>query len=148
MAKTDKKGRTQYEHFTKVFIRTLKSDAWRAMSPKAQMLHIWLQLEWKGPKNNNNGGIKLSYRQAAKRLGLGENTVMKAFHELQAKGFLVVTRLGALGVEGEARGPSYELTDIGLGRDRPRRLYLQWDPNNEFEVARHPANNPKGLRGK
>lgn len=115
----------------------MESAAWRALSTKAQVLHIWLRLEWKGPKFNNNGMIRLSYRQAAFRLGVRINTAMRAFHELQAKGFIVVTRLGALGVEGEARGPTYELTDIGLLRATPRNLFQQWPDQGDFDVIRH-----------
>lgn len=147
MAKYDNKGRSKYEHFTKVFRSLLSTDAWRALTPKAQMLYIWLRFEWKGPQNNNNGKIKLSCRQAAHRLGVSDNTAMKAFQELQAKGFTVVTKMGALGVDGEARGPSLELTDIGMAKSVPRRLYLKWKLGEDFEVARHPANNPKGRRG-
>ena len=62
---------------------------------------------------------------------------MRAFHELQAKGFIVVTELGALGVEGEARGPKFELTDIGLPNKQPRNLFCKWSPGKDFEVARH-----------
>lgn len=119
MAKVDKKGRNKHEQGTFMPRRLLSSEAWKAMSPKAQMTYIWLRLEWKGPQYNNNGKIKLSYRQAANLLGIGVNAAMKGFHELQAKGFIVVTQLGALGVEGMARGPAYELTDIGLPKNQP-----------------------------
>ena len=79
----------------------------------------------------------MSYRQAAARLGVSVNTAMAAFHELQSKGFIIVTRLGALGVEGEARGPTYELTDIGLPNELAKRSYLQWPKHGDFKVVRH-----------
>lgn len=144
MSKPNKKGRNTQEYGTFIQRRLVTADAWRALTPKAQILYVILRLEWNGPKYNNNGKIKLSYRQAAALIGIGLNTVMSAFHELQAKGFIVVTKLGALGVEGEARGPSYELTDIGLPGERPRNLFLQWKPGVDFEVTRHIANNPTG----
>lgn len=147
MGKDDHRGRSKNEHGTFIQRSLMETAAWRAMSPKAQMLYIWLRLEWKGAKFNNNGKIKLSCRQAARCLGVSENTAMRAFHELQEKGFVVVTKLGALGIEGEARGPSLELTNIGMANDRPRNLFLDWSPSKKFEVARHPANNPSGRRG-
>ena len=147
MSKFDKNGRSKHDHGTYIQRELISSDAWRAMSPKSQVLYIWLRLEWKGARMNNNGKIKLSYRQAAKLIGIGVNTAMQAFHELQAKGFIVVTQLGALGVEGEARGPSYELTDIGMPNARPQHLYRQWRSGHDFEVVRHHANNPFGYRG-
>lgn len=137
MSKSDKRGRSHADHGTYMVRRVMEAEAWRAMSPKAQIIHIWLRMEWKGAKFNNNGSIRLSYRQAAARVGISVNAAMRGFHELQAKGFVVVTKLGALGVEGEARGPTYELTDIGMPDRRPRNLFLQWRPDAEFEVVRH-----------
>jgi DNA-binding transcriptional MocR family regulator len=137
MGKRDHRGNRTKEHGTFVRRELMSSPAWRAMSPKAQVLYIWLRLEFKGANFNNNGKIRLSYRQAAQRIGITVNTAMQAFHELQSKGFIVVTRLGALGVEGEARGPTYELTDIGLPNKSARLLYRAWKPGKDFKVVRH-----------
>ena len=82
-------------------------------------------------------------------MGISVNTASKAFHSLQAKGFIVITKYGALGVEGEARGPSYELTEISLPHENaPRKLFRQWRKGNDFEFKLHNANNPNGLNGK
>jgi hypothetical protein len=44
--KTDKTGRTQSgDKFAKVFLVTMQSPAWRALSPYAQRLHPWLLLD-------------------------------------------------------------------------------------------------------
>jgi len=137
MKKRDKNGSQMSDHGTFVKRSIMETPAWRALSPKAQMIYIWLKLEWKGARYNNNGKIRLSYRQAAARVGIGTNTAMRGFHELQAKGFILVTRLGALGVEGEARGPSYELTEIGCPHQEPRRLFNKWRSGRDFEVKRH-----------
>ena len=144
MTKKDHRGRTKADHGTYVPRRLLSSDAWAAMSPKAQMIYIWLRLERKGAKFNNNGKIRFSYRQAARCLGVGVNAAMHGFHELQAKGFIVITQLGALGIEGEARGPTYELTDIGMPNTSPNNLYLKWRPENDFEITCHHSNAPHG----
>lgn len=129
----------------------METLAWKALSPKAQALYPWLKFEWHGPKSNNNGKIQFSCRQASEALGIGTNAAMYALRELQEKGFIVVTRLGALGVEGEARGPSYELTEIplpGSERHDGRRLYKNWQEGHDFPVAQHPANNPSGRNGR
>jgi len=137
VSRKDKKGRSIHEHGTYIQRSLLSSEAWRALPPKAQMTYIWLRLEWKGPQFNNNGKIRLSYRQAAQRVGISTNAAMGGFHELQAKDFIIVTKLGAPGVEGEARGPTYELTDIGLPGKQPKRLFLKWNQDQECEVVRH-----------
>lgn len=129
----------------------MQEQAWRALSPKAQVLYFWLKLEWKGARFNNNGKIQFSYRQACDRIGISINTVGGAFHELQAKGFIAVKVLGSLGVEGEARGPSYELTELampGTEKTMGRMLYKQWRPGHDYEVVKHNVNNPTGQNGK
>ena len=115
-AKTDKTGRSQSgDKFTKMFLTTMQSSAWRALSPYAQRLYPWLLHEWSGPKANNNGRISLSVRQAAEALGCNRETARRAFHDLQAKGFLVVTRCAALGTVGEACRHAYEITELVEG---------------------------------
>ncbi|MFO1176562.1 MAG: hypothetical protein U1E48_15405 [Paracoccaceae bacterium] len=153
MAKgVNKTGRDKREHGTFVRRAFMEMPAYRALSAKAQILYLWLKLEWKGEKynNNNNGRIRLSLRQAASRIGIGINAAGDAFHDLQAKGFIVCTELGALGVTGEARGPSFELTEIvmpGSGSHVGSMLYKDWQPGHDFPVARHNVNNPSGRNG-
>lgn len=137
MPKHNKTGRNKGEHGTFVRRRLMSSDAWRALSPKAQILYIWLRLEWKGARYNNNGRIQLSYRQAASLIGIGVNAAMSAFHELQAKGFAVVKEMGTLGVQGMAKSPRYELTDLPLPNAAPRSLYLEWKSGSDFQIVRH-----------
>ena len=146
MPKHKRTGRNKSEHGTFITRRLMSTDAWRALSPKAQMSYLWLRLEWKGMQFNNNGRIQLSCRQAAEKLGVGANAAMVAFHELQAKGFIVVKEMGALGVKGMARGPKYELTEIGVGTEFPRQLYLKWKAGADFEVVRHRRAKPKKAR--
>lgn len=139
------------DHGTYVRRALMETPAFRALSPKAQILLLWLKLEWKGANFNNNGKIRLSVRQAAGRLGVSVNTAAEAFRELQAKGFIVVTQMGSLGVEGEARGPSYELTEHPLPLSdsaEGRKLYLEWKLGRDFPVARHNVNNPAGRNGR
>lgn len=147
----EKKNEQKAEHFTAMVRNMMETPAWRSLSQSAQALYPWLRLEWRGPKANNNGKLRLSVRQAAQRMGCGPNTAARAFHDLQAKGFLVVTEGARLGLSGEAKSPTYELTEIGLPHgDKPggRKLYLQWQYGHDFPVTRAAANNPKGRNGK
>ncbi len=146
-----KKGSAATEHYTQ-FTRSLGEEpAFRAMSPKAQILYVWLRLEWHGDKANNNGKICLSHRQAATRLGVNRNSIGSAFFDLQAKGFIVVKKMAALGVQGEGRCPEYELTELPLPGAIPRvgrKLYQKWKPGCDFEVMKHPVKNPNGGKGR
>jgi hypothetical protein len=114
----DRRNEARTEHFTAMVRNMMETPAWRALSPCAQALYPWLRLEWHGAKANNNGRIVLSVRQAAERMRVGINTAARAFHDLQAKGFLVVKKPAHLGMKGQATSPEFELTEIALpGKD-------------------------------
>lgn len=145
----DKKNENKNGHFTLAFRATMETDAWRALSSTAQALYPFIKLEWKGPKANNNGKLRLSVRQAAERLGCSKNTAAKAFHELQAKGFIVQTKGGCLSGGPDAQSPWYEVTEIVLPPSKvKRKLYLNWRPGQDLEVLKATTNNPKGLNGR
>ncbi|MEX0319028.1 MAG: hypothetical protein AB3N21_13805 [Ruegeria sp.] len=147
----DRKNEQRGEHWTKLVRNMMETPAWRALSPVAQALYPWLRLEWHGPDNNNNGRIGLSVRQAAERLGVTRNTAANGFRELQAKGFIAVTRPPKLGDSGVASSPLFELTEISLPtsrRDGGRRLYKQWSEGADFPVVKAPIHNPMGTNGK
>lgn len=147
----DRKNENRREHFTAMFRSTLETPAWRALSTTAQALYPWIKLEWRGPKANNNGKLRLSVRQASQKMGVSNNTAARAFHDLQAKGFLVVTEPARLGMSGDAKAPAFELTEIGrLGTDKPSgsKLYNEWRDGADFPILKTIANNPLGTNGK
>ena len=103
-----KYSKAEREHFAKITRRFIEEDAYRALSSHAKALYVVLKFEWKGPRANNNGCITFSVRQAAEALGISPDTAAKAFYDLQAKGFIVVTEIGHPGVWGLAKGNQYE----------------------------------------
>ena len=139
------------EHWTKLVRTTMEEPAWKALSTSAQALYPHLKLQWRGPNNNNNGKIRFSVRQASKSLGVGRDTAARAFHDLQAKGFLVVTEPARLGLSGEAKAPAFEITELKcLASEKPdgRKLYKQWKEGHDFPIHKADANNPKGRNQK
>lgn len=138
------------EHFTKMIRNHMELPAWRELSTAAQAVYPWLKLEWKGPKANNNGQIEISVRQLARNVGVTPTTASKALHDLQRKGWLVVTKPACLGLAGCARGNLYELTELVLPGDksRPHSLFCKWRRGADFEVAQIRSNNPLGVNGK
>lgn len=143
----DRKNERRTEHFTAMTRNMMETPAWRALSPTAQALYPWLRLEWRGAKANNNGKLRLSVRQAAERMGVNMKTAARAFHDLQAKGFVVVMEPARLGLGGEAKSPAIELTELGLPYgDKPsgRRLYLNWCQGADFCIQKGAVHNPLG----
>lgn len=143
-----KKRREDKEHFVNIKRRLLETPAFRALSAHAKALYPVLKLEWKGPRSNTNGRIVYSIRQAAAYLGCSKATAQKALWDLQAKGFIEVRQIAHPGLEGEARSHEYELTELPMaGREKPRELFLEWSPDNEFPVVKAKAHNPRGKNG-
>lgn len=138
------------EHWTKLIRHSLEEPAWRALSTTAQALYPWLKFEWRGVDANNNGKIRLSVRQAGERLGVRPATAALAFHDLQRKGWIVQTEAACLGIEGAAKSPAYELTELKMpGAERDgRKLYRDWRPGHDYPVAGTSANNPTGRNGR
>lgn len=137
------------EHWTKMLRQTMETPAWQALPPAAQALYPWLKLEWRGPQANNNGRLRLSVRDAAARVGVTPDTAARAFHDLQAKGFIVMTEHAVLGVEGAAKCPAYELTELAPpGATGGRKLYQNWRAGADFLVQKARAHNPRGANGK
>lgn len=151
-SKTNKTGRNdkREEHYAKMHRRTMETPAWRDLSTTAQALYPWLVLEWHGPQWNNNGMVQLSVRQAAHRLGVSVNAAARAFHDLQAKGFIVAREVACLGIDGSARSTSFEITELAMRGTEGisgRKLYVQWSPGNDHPVRKPNTNNPEGRNG-
>lgn len=149
--KLNRKGRSAgSEHWTKMIRTTMETSAWRALSSTAQALYPWLKMEWKGPDANNNGKIRLSTRQAGERLGVRPDTAAEAFRDLQRKGFIVQTEAACLGVEGSAKSPAYEITELKMpgSEGDGRKLYRDWRPGTDFPVSATSPNNPRGRNGR
>ncbi len=128
----------------------MEEPAWRALSSTGQALYVWLKLEWHGPDANNNGKIRLSVRQAAERLGVDRKTAARAFHDLQAKGWIIITEHARLGIDGAACSPAFELTELKMPTSQTpggRMLYRDWREGCDFPVHQTNANNPRGING-
>ena len=146
----DRRNEQPKEHWTKMLRQTMEEPAWRALSPMAQALYPWLKFEWRGPQANNNGKIRLSVRQAADRIGCSINAAARAFHELQAKGFITVRENACLGIDGAAKSPAYELTELKMPGSEAKdgsKLYRQWREGQDFSIVKAVTNNPSGRNG-
>jgi hypothetical protein len=88
----------------------------------------------------NNGRVFLSTRDAASMVGVCQRTAMKAFRELQAKGFIRVTQLGTLGSEGRGKATSFLLTECGTQEKfEGTKDYLNWREGSDFPVQKGTA---------
>jgi hypothetical protein len=84
-------------------------------------------------------------------MGVSQNTAQRAFHDLQAKGFIVVKQSTRLGSAGKGKSTAYEITELGLpGRNdvHGSKLYRKWENGRDFRICKSMANNPSGRNGK
>ncbi|WP_297775640.1 hypothetical protein [uncultured Roseovarius sp.] len=137
----DKRNESKKEAVTVLRLDVMRTPAWRALSIPAQALYPWIKLEWRGAKFNNNGKLRLSVRQAAECMGCNIKTAMRAFQELQAKGFIIQTEGACLGTGGMGKAPAYELTEIlPVGGQGPgRQWFMNWSEGHDFPVKLSPA---------
>lgn len=145
----DKKNERRRDYGTMMHLSVMRSEAWRALGSGAQALYVWLRLEWRGADYNNNGRIALSVRQAAKAMGVSTDTAARAFHDLQAKGFILVKAQAHLGTKGKGKSNIFELTEIAMpGASSGSRRYKQWRKGQDFAVVSPRSNNPTGRNGR
>lgn len=144
--KIDRSGRNTYEQFVKMTRKVMIHPAFIALSGNAKVLYQHIKMQAYGERNGN---VRLTVEDARYLLGISTNTATKAFHDLQAKGFVVMTSFGTLGVEGKRNSPTYAVTEYPIAPETvPRLTFLEWQPDHDFPVLRHVTNNPNGWNGK
>ena len=100
----------------------LKTEAWRNLSLPSRCLYIELKRRYVG---NNNGSIKLSYRECENLLGLHRNSIGQRFVELQKMGFITKTSepyLGPSGIGQTANWLLEEYVDDRTGHPAGKRF--------------------------
>lgn len=126
----EKKGRSGgSRRFVLIDHRLLSSPAYRALSPNGRTLLIELAMLEDG---SNNGGLFLSVRDAAARMGVVDlKAATRAFDELQGLGFIAMTADAHFAVKaGEgSRARTWRLTWQAVGgKQGPTHEYEQLEP--------------------
>ena len=137
-----KPSKAKMPAFTPMIHNTMDTAAYQSLSPVAECLYLRLKRR-AGYNGDRNGRLFYSVREAADDLGCHQDTVRTAFYLLQARGFIVPTQIGALGVAGEGKATTWRLTELGTPQNaRPSKEYVNWTSGNDFPVKRgkSPAN--------
>ena len=117
----DKKGRSKYdEQFLPIPYSMASSDAWRCLSGAAVKVYVELRSRYNG---SNNGRLFLSLNDAARLLGIGKQTAMRAFDDLEEKGFIVMTKRGNW--YGRT-ATEWRVTDRSHDGNHPTNDWKQW----------------------
>jgi hypothetical protein len=109
------------ERFVKLDHYILKSAAWAALEPDAVkvLLAVWMRYN-----GMNNGEITFSIREA-EPFGLKKDRAARAFKQLQALGFLEMTRDSGFNVKTRA-SRVWRLTMLPTGTRLASKEFMRW----------------------
>ncbi len=113
------------------------SEAFMSLSGAALRVYVLLHRRYNG---TNNGDLSLSLEEGAKLLGLGKETVRRAFAELEEKGFIRKTRQGHF--HGRM-ATTYAVTDREHGSKPPTNDWQKWRPPTAKKKFVDPSQNRK-----
>jgi hypothetical protein len=140
-----KTNEKRQEQFTKWIRAHHTLPAWKALSFPARDAYFHLRVrcfadtaQMRSIVRNNNGQIYRAARDLADDMGCSPKTAMAALADLQAKGWIVATELGCLGVEGMGKAPKFRLTmlDMGSGNSRvsATKEPTLWQEGRDYEI--------------
>jgi hypothetical protein len=121
-----RKDKGRLPPFVPLFIATLDSRAWGALSHGARSLYVALKRQ----ADHAHNTAYLSTRVAARKLISGRDKVREWFAELEHYGFIVMIAPGHLGSDGMGKAPHWRLTEKGTtrgGYEAPTNDFLKWD---------------------
>ncbi len=121
--KVNAKGRNDTEQYVPMPYTMVRHRAWRSLSGPAVKVWVELRSRFNG---RNNGDLSLSLDEAARLLGIGKTTALRAFAELEAKGFIKMTRRG----QWYGRmATTWAVTDRSHKGHLPSRDWKNWTPD-------------------
>jgi hypothetical protein len=131
--RTDATGRSKGGdgHHARLYRWEIESSAYRSLSVGARALLVELKALYNG---NNNGGLFLSAREAAKRLNAGRSFASRRFLELQDKGFIRPKEIGAFNrkaLAGSGMATSWVLTEFPIGNAAAgTKDFMRWQSSD------------------
>jgi len=128
------------DRYVKIESSWFESPAFRDLCPLSRCLLIEFVSIY---RPGRNGKLVLSTRQAAKRIGVAENTVIKSFHDLVEHGFLILTSHQKW-MQGMAR--EVELTVRGKDVRAPKDSWREWKPGKPVATLYRKKTRPQKLR--
>ena len=110
----------------KIYHAMMRTHAWRALSPKARAAYLEISMRY-GGVGSNNGRIPYSSRELEQNLKVGRKTALRTFKELEAHGFIAMTKKGRYGAK-RTYASEWRLTEFAcdVSGTPPTHDYRQW----------------------
>jgi hypothetical protein len=115
------------EPYVRHFRWQLNCPAWKSLSMTARCLEMELKALYNG---SNNGDLFLSIREAAKRLGVANNTAGKAFKELEEHGFIRPKQRGNFNWKAR-HATAWVLTEFEYANQPASKDFMRWRPEEK-----------------
>ncbi|QCK85226.1 hypothetical protein E8L99_05245 [Phreatobacter aquaticus] len=126
------KARKHHQEFAKLDVETMRTPAWRHLSPTARLLLVALIFTSK-----RRNPIEISNDEAGQLIGASDDTGRRALNELQGKGFIENKVLGRALV-GPRVTATYTIdlfqTPAGVLFTPAAARYRLWGPGKDFPV--------------
>ena len=150
----DKRNEKRKEQFTKWIASEKSLPSWRALSFSARETYHHLRIRCVAESKkliNNNGEIFRSPRDLAEDMGCTAKVAMKSLADLEAKGWIICTKLPELGCHGQGKTALFRLTMLQTGDAKKviqaTREAVSWEEGSDYEVIAYPKHKPKGYIG-
>jgi hypothetical protein len=125
--------------FTRVFHWLTETPAWRSLGAVPRALYLELAQRYNG---SNNGEISMSVREAKDLVHVAKDTAMRAFRELQQKGFIRCRMSGSFNYK-LRHASTWILTEHDMGDERATKDFARWRPENLETGPKGDPNCPK-----
>lgn len=124
--RVDETGRSLGEaRHVRLYHWLLNFPAWRSLSTQAKAIYIEIAQRFNG---SNNGEISLSVREVARHVHVAKDTATKAFHELEAKGFIRRNVCGSFNWK-LRHATTWILTEHPFNDQPATKDFARWAPN-------------------
>jgi DNA-binding MarR family transcriptional regulator len=83
-------------NWTRIYDDMILSPAYKKLTPQAKLIYFFLKREYKGSYNDSKDTVKLPYTQMAEFTGIRKNNIKNHLDELEALGFISISKAGGL----------------------------------------------------
>ena len=103
----------------------LKSNTYLSLSPQAKVLMTLLHIHWKNDKLVDYG-----VREAAEKIPCDRRTAIKAFNQLQERGFITCMELAFFSSRTQSKSRAWRLEWLPFNDNPPANTWEKWPDEN------------------
>jgi len=110
----------------------LKSEAYLSLSPQAKVLMVLMQIHWRNDKYVDYG-----IREAAEKIPCDRRTAMKAFKQLEERGFISCQNEFFFSSRTESRTRGWRLEWLPFNGNKPINTWEKWSVDEQINRCKN-----------